>query len=91
MLILKVISGVTVAAFAAAVVLAMPGFSPQVEARAAAPAVKGDRLDARPLGSSCSQNAWPYYERACLRDRTMAPGAVRPAVRIVSVDRTAAR
>ena len=29
---------------------------------------RADRADIRPLARDCSQNAWPYFEAACLRD-----------------------
>lgn len=47
---------------------------------------KGDRLEIRPVGSNCSQQAWPNFETACLRvagKKTM----IREA-RLVTADRT---
>jgi hypothetical protein len=69
-------------------VLALPGFSPEVEARTPAPIVKTERLDIRPTGKACAQNAWPYYETACLK----APGGSQPrAIRMVTTDRFGAQ
>jgi hypothetical protein len=85
MLIYKTLSAVAAAAFGAAVVLALPGFSPEVEARTPAPLVKSDRLDIRP-GADCSQQAWPYYQADCLRDRNGPNGPAR-TVRVVTTDR----
>ena len=48
MFIYKALSAVAAAAFGAAIVLAIPGFSPEVEARTPAPVVKSDRLDIQP-------------------------------------------
>jgi hypothetical protein len=48
--------------------------------------VKGDRLDIRPLGTACSQSAWPYFETNCLRDTNQAAGQAR-TVRLVTTDR----
>lgn len=48
--------------------------------------LKGDRLDARPYGQTCSQAAWPYYEAHCLRNTVGATRAAQP-VRIVTTDR----
>ncbi len=48
---------------------------------------KGDRLDAKDFGASCSQASWPYYEAGCLRNRVGASRDAR-AVRVVSTDRT---
>ncbi len=90
MLIYKVLSALAAVALGAAVVLALPGFSPEVAAGtgAGSPAVKGDRLDYRPLGTACSQLAWPYYEVTCLRDRKNVAGQAR-TVRLVTTDRIA--
>jgi hypothetical protein len=74
----------------AAVVLALPGFSPEVEASSPAPIAKSDRLEVRPIGKDCSEQAWPYYETKCLIDRTQASGQAR-TVRQVSPDRLTAK
>jgi hypothetical protein len=67
----------------AAAILALPGFSPAVEASAPPAVQKSDRLDNRPIGTACSERAWPYYEPNCLRDRD---GQTR-TVRLIKVDR----
>jgi hypothetical protein len=85
MLIYKVLSAVAAATFGAALVMALPGFSPEVEAGTANPIAKSDRIDYRPVGSECTQQAWPYYGANCLRDLTQATGQAR-TVRIVSAD-----
>ena len=51
--------------------------------------VKGDRLDLRTTGPDCSQQAWPYYEASCVKDRRHAMGQAK-AARIVTADRVAA-
>jgi hypothetical protein len=86
MLIYRVLSAIAAAAVGATVVMALPGFSPAVEAGTSAPIVKTDRLDYRPLGSECTEQAWPYYGVNCLRDRTQAAGQAR-TVRLVTTDR----
>jgi hypothetical protein len=48
--------------------------------------VKTDRLDYRPLGSECTERAWPYYGANCLHDRTQVAGQAR-TVRLVTTDR----
>jgi len=63
-----------------------PGNSDRVIASAPLNSGKGDRLDIRPLGTQCSEQAWPYFETNCMRDRRMALGQPRPA-RIVTADR----
>lgn len=88
MLIYKALSAVAAAAFGAALVMALPGFSPAVEAGNTNPVAKSDRMDYRPIGSDCTQQAWPYYGANCLRDDSQAAGQAR-IVRIVSTDRLA--
>jgi hypothetical protein len=85
MFIYKALSAIAAAAFGAALVLALPGFSPEVEARTSAPVVKGDRLDIQPAAPTCSQQAWPYYEAGCLQRRN---GQTR-TMRLVTTDRVA--
>ncbi|HEV3373529.1 MAG TPA: hypothetical protein VG145_13350 [Xanthobacteraceae bacterium] len=86
MLIYRILSAIVAAAVGAAVVMALPGFSPAVEAGTTDPIVKTDRLDYRPLGTECTERAWPYYGANCLRDRTQAAGQAR-TVRLVTTDR----
>jgi hypothetical protein len=80
------ISAVVLAALVAGTVTIFPGISDQVVASAPMHAGKSDRLDLRPLGNRCSQQAWPYFEAQCVRDPRMALGRARPA-RIVTADR----
>ena len=86
MLIQRTLSAIAAAALGAAVMMALPGFSPAVEAGTSAPIIKTDRLDYRPLGSECTEQAWPYYGANCLRDGTKAAGQAR-TVRLVTTDR----
>jgi hypothetical protein len=86
MSIYRVLSAIVAAALGAAVMMAMPGFSPAVEAGVQDLSVKTDRLDYRPAGPECTQQAWPYYRADCLHDRTRAAGETR-VVRVVSADR----
>jgi len=55
------------------------------EARSTPIIVKGDRLDAKNYGPSCSQASWPYYEAGCLRNR-VGPSREAKSVRVVSTD-----
>jgi hypothetical protein len=90
MLIYRALSAIAAAALGAAVMMALPGFSPTVAAGTSDPMVKTDRLDYRPnyltMGSDCTQRAWPYYGANCLRDRSQATGQAR-TVRLVTTDR----
>ncbi|MFZ0610497.1 MAG: hypothetical protein WBD53_06780 [Xanthobacteraceae bacterium] len=65
---IKTVYAVAVAAIVAACFVAFPSLSFSVPASAAVASAKGDRADIRPLGVDCSQEAWPYFEAACLRD-----------------------
>jgi hypothetical protein len=83
---IKAVSAIAVAAFVAAALSILPGFAPQVEASVPQALAKGDRLDIRPVGRNCSEQAWPNFEASCLR----ASGSrimIRQA-RLVTVDRT---
>lgn len=64
---IKALSAVAVAAFIAAALTILPGFAPQVEASVPVAMTKADRLDIRPVGKDCSQQAWPNFENTCLR------------------------
>jgi len=83
----KALSAIAAAAIGAAIVVALPGFSPEVEARTPPASVKGDRLDVRPMVRDCTQQAWPYYDANCLRDPSQQ-GPTR-TVRLISTDRVA--
>jgi len=90
MLTYKVLPAIAAIGLGAAVVLALPGFSPEADASTPPKVVKGDRLDIRPIGKDCTKQAWPYYETNCLRDRKQAMGQAQP-VRIVTTDRLTVR
>ncbi len=64
---IKALSAIAVAAFIAAALTLLPGFAPQVEASTPHVLAKGDRLDVRPVGRDCSEQAWPNFEASCLR------------------------
>ncbi len=64
---IKALSAIAIAAFVAAALTLLPGFAPQVEASVPQALAKGDRLDIRPIGRDCSQQAWPNFEASCLR------------------------
>ena len=83
---IKALSAIAIAAFAAAALTVLPGFAPQVEASVPKALAKGDRLDIHAIGTNCSQKAWPNFEASCLREagsKTM----IREA-RLVTADRT---
>ena len=84
---INAISAIAIAACAAAALAILPGFAPQVEASVPHVLAKADRLDIRPIGRDCSQQAWPNFEASCLRVAGTKTMAIREA-RLVSADRT---
>jgi hypothetical protein len=80
------ISAIVLAALVAGAYTVIPGTSDKVAASAPLNSGKGDRLDIRSIGAKCSEQAWPYFEARCVRDRRMALGQAKPA-RVVSADR----
>jgi hypothetical protein len=83
---IKALTAIAVAAFVAAALTILPGFAPQVEASVPQPLPKADRLDIRPVGRDCSEQAWPNFEASCLRaagTKTMVHQA-----RLVTANRT---
>ena len=80
------ISAIALAALLAGTATILTSFSDKVVASAPIHSGKGDRLDIRPLGAQCSEQAWPYFEANCVRDRRAAMGQAK-ARRIVTADR----
>lgn len=80
------ISAIVLAALIASAAIVISGASDKVVASAPLHSGKSDRLDIRPLGAKCSEQAWPYFEAKCLRDSRMSMGRAR-TVRVVSADR----
>jgi hypothetical protein len=85
---IKTFYAVAAAAIAAACFVGFPSLAFQVQAGSPVPGAKGDRADVRPAGMDCSQNAWPYFEAACLRDGRNPMAEARP-VRVVTADHLA--
>jgi hypothetical protein len=83
---IKTISAVAIAACVAAALTVLPGFAPTVEASVPQALAKADRLDIRPVGTDCSQQAWPNFEASCLR-AAGTKNMIRQA-RLVTADRT---
>jgi hypothetical protein len=83
---IKAFSAVAAAACIAAALTILPGFAPQVEASVPQALAKSDRLDIRPIGRDCSEQAWPNFEASCLRS-AVTRKEVRQA-RFVTTDRT---
>jgi hypothetical protein len=84
---IKAFSAIAIAAFVVAALTVLPGFAPQVEASVPQALAKGDRLDIRPVGRDCSQQAWPNFEPSCLRAAGKKSVTINEA-RLVTADRT---
>jgi hypothetical protein len=87
---IKALSAIAVAALIATALTILPGFAPTVEASVPQALAKGDRLDIRPVGKDCSQQAWPNFEASCLRvagAKSTSKANIREA-RLVTADRT---
>ena len=82
------ISAIALATLIAGTATILPSFSDKVVASAPIHAGKGDRLDIRPLGTQCSEQAWPNFEAKCLRDNRTSMGKATSA-RVVTADRVA--
>ena len=50
-----------------ALVIALPGFAPKVEASEVAVLAKGDRLAIRSASVNCSSQTWPNFATSCLQ------------------------
>jgi hypothetical protein len=83
---IKTLTAVALAACVAAALTILPGFAPTVEASVPQALAKADRLDIRPVGTDCSQQAWPNFEASCLR-AAGSKALIRQA-RLVTADRT---
>ena len=83
---IKALSAIAIAAFVAAALAVLPGFAPKVEASTPQALAKADRLDVRPVGRACSQQAWSNFEASCLR-AAVTKTSIREA-RLVTADRT---
>jgi hypothetical protein len=76
---IRALSAIAIAIFVAAALTVLPGFAPQVEASVPQPLAKADRLDIRPSGKDCSQQAWPNFESSCLRTTGAKLWSAKPA------------
>jgi len=83
---IKALSAIAVAAFIAAALTVLPGFAPSVEASVPVALAKGDRLDIKPVGRNCSEQAWPNFEASCLRNAATKTVTIREA-RLVTAER----
>jgi hypothetical protein len=85
-LVRKFLMAAVLSALIAGAMTILPGASNPVVASAPIHGGGSDRSEPRPVGTQCSQQAWPYYQADCIRDRHTAEGEVK-AVRVVTTDR----
>jgi hypothetical protein len=82
----QAVPAVALAALIAGAITILPGASDEVEASPPVAVAKSDRPEFRPVAPACSEQAWPYYEAGCLKDRRAQDGEAK-ATRIVTADR----
>jgi len=82
---IKALSAMAIAAFAAAAVTILPSFAPAVEASVPTALAKADRLAIRAPAPACAGQHWPNIEAPCLRQADSRVSVV--PVRMVSTDR----
>lgn len=82
----RTISALVAAAAIAGALTVLPGASETVSASAPLNSGKGDRLDVRTAGPKCSEQAWPYFETTCIKDRRDTMSRAK-TVRVVTTDR----
>lgn len=81
---IKALSAVAIAAFAAATLTILPSFAPPVEASASQSSGKADRLPILSVKATCAGQNWPNIDVSCLRrDNSTAP---IQSVRVVTTD-----
>ena len=81
----RTVSAVAAAAIIAGAITILSGHD-KVVASAPLHSGKGDRIDIRTAGPNCSEQAWPYYEVDCIKDRRHPMSQAKPT-RIITVDR----
>ena len=70
----KSLSALAIFSLLGASVIALPAFTPKVEAGEVTALAKADRLEVRPAAANCSTQVWPDFDASCLRNpasRTM--------------------
>jgi hypothetical protein len=75
---IKVVSAISVFAFAASALFVLPGFAPPPETKRALQ--KADRLLSRAVPPDCSKQEWPNFSATCLHGK----GEIQ-AVRLIGV------
>jgi hypothetical protein len=79
------VSAVALAAAIAGAVTIVSTFSGRVDA--SAPIVPAVAAAPVPVSGKCAEQAWPYIDADCLRDRRKAEGQAKAVARTVTADR----
>jgi hypothetical protein len=82
---IKSLSALSIFLLLGAAVIVLPGFAPQVEAGETVALAKADRLEIRPVVRDCSNQIWPNFTNACLRNGEA--GGLVQEVRLVTARR----
>ena len=77
----RALSAIAAAAFGAALMMALPGFSPPVKADTSEAVAAAPVVEIKPA-NECSEQTWPYFTADCLRHQTAGR-----TVRLVTLDR----
>ncbi len=64
---IKSFAALFIFALLGALVIALPGFAPRVEASETAALAKGDRLDIQTGPTNCFKEIWPNLPASCLQ------------------------
>lgn len=65
---IKSLAAFGIFALLGALVIALPGFAPKVEASEVAVLAKGDRLAVKSASVNCSTETWPNFATSCLQN-----------------------
>jgi hypothetical protein len=65
----RLLSATAMFSLLGALVIALPGFAPEVQSSEVVAMAKGDRLEVRAAVSNCSTQIWPDFSASCLQDR----------------------
>ena len=82
---IKSCTALAVFALLGALVIALPGFAPQVKANEAVAFAKADRLALSGAAGACSGQVWPNLDASCLRNS--GSGVMVRQVRLVTARR----
>jgi hypothetical protein len=65
----RLLSATAMFSLLGALVIVLPGFTPEVQSSEVVAMAKGDRLEVRAAASNCATQIWPDFSASCLQDR----------------------